>query len=74
MYKPRDKAPKLGRWVNVYEKNSEGKNIRGLVLTTLNLNELGWTNSCRRLFGRCNDIYVVNRKQDEEPQLAATAA
>ena len=69
---PRDKAPKIGRWVHVYERSNREKN-RGLVLTTLNLNKLGWANSCRRLFGRCNDIYVVDCDEDSLPPAALVA-
>ncbi|KAG8530528.1 uncharacterized protein KY384_005031 [Bacidia gigantensis] len=56
---PREIAPKLGKWINVHAKSSS-KELKGLVLTTLDLGMLGWADSCRRLFGRCNEIYVVD--------------
>lgn len=68
---PRDKAPKMGKWVNVYE-NGRNEEIRGLLLTTLNLSKLGWANSCRRLVGRCNDIYVLNRVESTSTMTTAT--
>jgi len=50
----------MGNWMDIYENSSSEKN-RGLVMTVLNLNKLGWANTCLRLIGKCNDIYVLNR-------------
>ena len=45
------KAPKFGNRVDIYDESR--------LLATINLRKLGWATNTKRLFGKCNQILIV---------------
>ena len=50
-------APKLGNRVEIYDDDYSR------MLCTINLKKIGFINNTRRLFGKCNEILVVDSLQ-----------
>lgn len=62
------RAPNFGNRVKIYAPDNSS-----MLVASLKLDKLGWQDSWKRVFGRCNDIYTADLTE-ERNSVAASAA